>query len=400
MKGMEKISRQKPHFCFVMPFHILEGRGGGAEVQAWLLARELARRGNTVSYVAQSVQGKAGQAETLDGVRLVWVRYAHHFRWSNAPAYYRAMAALDPDIVVQRMTNFMTGVIGLYGRRHGKRFVWLCTDNAAPLKWMSWRAQRQVNRGRKVNPLKAAVFLAEAFVSDLSRRWGMRQVTLALTQNEDQEEALKQSFGLASRRMISGHEAPVRVISPEERLAGGIVLWVANLGPRKRPERFVELARLSMGSKLRFVMIGGREDPSYVEGLFRDAPPNLERLGKRPFDETLGWFDRAAFFINTSTTEGEGFPNTFIQAWLRGVPVFTLNVDPDGIVSREGLGRVCADTAAMRTGLLDLAARPEEYARLSRRVMDFASERYTVSAVADVFLKNLGMEEKRQEPQR
>jgi len=384
---MNKVSSQKAHFCFVMPFHIREGRGGGAEVQAWLLARELARRGNTVSYVAQSVRGKAGKEEILDEVRLRWVRYAHHFRWSNAPAYYRAMAELDPDIVVQRMTNFMTGVVGLYCRRHGKKFVWMCTDNAAPLRWMSWRAQRRTNRSRKVNPVKAAVFLADAFVSDLARQWGMRQVSLAFTQNEFQEEALRRSFGLASRRMISGHEAPARVISPEERLAGGIVLWVANLGPNKRPEKFFQLARMGHGSGLRFVIIGGRQDAVYIENLFKDAPPNLEWLGRRPFTETLAWFDRAAFFVNTSFAEG--FPNTFIQAWLRGVPVLTLSADPDGIIAREGLGRVCPDTEAMLGDLLDLATRPEEYDRLSRRVMDFASDRYTVSAVADAFLENV-----------
>ncbi len=145
-------------FCFVMPFHILEGRGGGAEVQAWFLARELAARGDEVSYVAQSVRGKAGQEELLEGVRVVWVRPAHRFRWSNAWAYYRAMVRLDPDLVVQRMSGFMTGVIGLYCRRHGRGFAWICTDDAAPLRWASWRAQREANRLHGIHPIKSACF--------------------------------------------------------------------------------------------------------------------------------------------------------------------------------------------------------------------------------------------------
>ncbi len=104
---MDEAGPDSQRFCFVMPFHMREGRGGGAEVQAWLLATELACRGFEVSYIAQSVQGKAGQRETIDGVTVRWVRYAHHFRWSNGAGYYRALAEISPDVVVQRTTSFM-----------------------------------------------------------------------------------------------------------------------------------------------------------------------------------------------------------------------------------------------------------------------------------------------------
>jgi len=39
--------------CFVMPWHITE-RGGGAEVQANYLSRELVNRGFSVYYICQS----------------------------------------------------------------------------------------------------------------------------------------------------------------------------------------------------------------------------------------------------------------------------------------------------------------------------------------------------------
>ena len=56
-------------------------------------------------------------------------------------------------------------------------------------------------------------------------------------------------------------------------------------------------------------------------------------------------FDRAKIFLNTSSIEG--FPNTFLQAWIRGVPVVTF-FDPDSLVQRLQLGTVANSVDEMR----------------------------------------------------
>jgi glycosyltransferase involved in cell wall biosynthesis len=379
----------KSKFTFVMPFHISEGRGGGAEVQAWLLAKELAHRGYVVSYIAQSIQNKQGQEEIIDGVTIKWVKYAHHFRWSNGFQYYKGLKKENPDFVIQRMTSFTTGVIGLYCKLNNKTFIWICTDNESPFKWFHYKKQLKINKENEVGIVKSLIFRFNSIINDLSIQFGMRFIDHAFTQNEFQRKALADSFGIESFKMISGHEKPRVFLTPEQKIDRGIVLWVSNLGPNKQPNLFIELARVAKDLKLRFVMIGSRSDQSYLENLFKKKPDNLEWLGKLTFKETLEWFDRTTFFINTS--KKEGFPNTYIQAWLRGVPVISMGVDPDGIIQKYKLGYVVNDIEQMLQKIQFLMNTTEEYKLISKNAIEYANLYHSIEAMTHSFLCHLSI---------
>ena len=84
--------------------------------------------------------------------------------------------------------------------------------------------------------------------------------------------------------------------------------------------------------------MGGSNDQEYVD-MIRDkakAITNLEYVGFVPFDTINEYFSRALIFISTATSEG--FPNTFIQAWMNYTPVVSLNIDPDNVINRYKTG--------------------------------------------------------------
>jgi glycosyltransferase involved in cell wall biosynthesis len=62
----------------------------------------------------------------------------------------------------------------------------------------------------------------------------------------------------------------------------------------------------------------------------------LTYLGEKSNDQINRILGVSHILVNTS--DYEGFPNTFIQAWLHEVPVVSLHVDPDNVLTRQGLG--------------------------------------------------------------
>ena len=76
--------------------------------------------------------------------------------------------------------------------------------------------------------------------------------------------------------------------------------------------------------------------PSYRDRVLDElrATPNIEYLGQVAPERAQQLMADAALLLSTS--DEEGFPNTFVQAWSSGTPVVSLKVDPDGVIQVSG----------------------------------------------------------------
>jgi glycosyltransferase involved in cell wall biosynthesis len=120
----------------------------------------------------------------------------------------------------------------------------------------------------------------------------------------------------------------------------------------------------------------GGEDPALVT-TFREqaqATPNLTLRTGLPRGELFSLYERAVAVVNTSLAEG--FPNTFLEGWARGVPSLSLRVDPDGVILANRLGAACGGsfdafvTAAERMWQEREAVERERLQAYVRRVHD------------------------------
>jgi glycosyltransferase involved in cell wall biosynthesis len=210
---------------------------------------------------------------------------------------WSTLKRVDADVYYQRTAAIATAVTAEFCRRHQRRSIYA---GASDVDFIPGREDIRYARDR-------GIF-----------RHGVRRVDKVLVQNEAQRETLRANYGRDATLIPNCYTPPPGARADR----GGYVLWVATVRPSKRPELLLELARRM--PQYRFVMIGGADPGRRAEeyhAQVREAAsrlPNVEFRGFVPFVEADRQFDGARVVVNTSLYEG--FPNTFLQAWSRGVP--------------------------------------------------------------------------------
>src|SRR5437773_6238472 len=106
------------------------------------------------------------------------------------------------------------------------------------------------------------------------------------------------------------------------------VAWVGMLRQPKRPDVLIEIARKAPGT--RFVVCGAssthRSPPGYGERIVETlcTLKNVDYIGYVAPEKAHQVMADASILLSTS--DEEGFPNTFLQAWSSGTPVVSLKV--------------------------------------------------------------------------
>jgi glycosyltransferase involved in cell wall biosynthesis len=165
------------------------------------------------------------------------------------------------------------------------------------------------------------------------------------------------------------------------------VAWVAMLRQTKRPDVLLEIARKA--PTIRFVVCGGpstfASPPGYSEWIAAalQAQPNIEFLGKVPPQKTQQIIADAAMLLSTS--DAEGFPNTFLEAWSSGTPVISLKIDPNGVIERQALGTIAGHVERATADIIALMGSPQQRDKMALRARRYIAETHSEAAVVAVF---------------
>ena len=309
--------------CFVghLMLPLLRGTNepvvGGAEVQMFHLAQELVHRGWDASFlVCGLAPTDRGWIDTpLGPAQVLYPRRARKTgaqKLHEKRALYAAVRATGAGLVFQRAV-WDADVAALAARARRVPYVYSLASDRDAVQLPRWSRRRNVIR------------------------WATRVVV----QSSLQQDWLRR-YGRQSTPIASGFPVP-----PTPAAAPAEVLWVGTLRALKRPELFLDLAAAFPAHP--FVLCGGPgEDPELARHIERRAAtlPNVRFEGFVPYARMAAHYARARVLVNTSTYEG--FPNTFVLAWLHGAMVVSMGVDPDGWLTRGGLGAVGRDATELR----------------------------------------------------
>ncbi len=213
---------------------------------------------------------------------------------------------------------------------------------------------------------------------------------LLITQNQFQKNELFDSFSRVSTIVRNGFELD----EGSERMRK-YVLWVSRYDDQKRPEYFLKLAR--QNPDLNFLMICPKTHKTSLElyNIFKKSAleiKNLRFIDYVPFNKINEYFLSAKIFINTSVVEG--YPQTFIQSGLNGVPIISLCVDPDGFISQFRCGYVCGGSIEiLNKKLIKIIKDPVLYETLSKNIYDYAINNHNIATNAALILQMLSYDE-------
>ena len=285
---------------------------GGAERQQWLLGRALAARGWSVTVgVRHAIQ--PGERRTIEGVQFVGIG-----RSQVLPALYRFFSSERPDWWYWRSADHILGPAVEIAKIARVRTIFSAAFDT------DFYPTRALSRRTQWWPLYA---------------WGLARTDRIFVQHGGQLAELTPQWR-SKTHIVPSIAGVATAVKPHFERAN-YVAWVGMLRQPKRPDLLIQIAR--QAPAVRFVVCGSpsthRSPPGYGEGIVDGLRvlPNIEYLGRVDPDKAQQIIADAALLLSTS--DGEGFPNTFLQAWSSGTPVVSLKIDPDRVIERQEIGR-------------------------------------------------------------
>ena len=349
---------------------------GGAELQAYFIARGLIKE-NEVHYIFVKHHGfnEKKFRRIDDGIILHPIKLYDYnfFSTSFFQNYWELQKLLDdinPDLIYERGEYF--GIATNWCKKNNKKLFLGISQNITCYK-------------RSILGSKYRLF---SFPSNIINGFftfvGIKNANLIIAQNHQQQKLLQQNFNRNSVVIPNGHPVP---LPPFKKVDPPIISWIANIKKLKQPELFIKLAEACQDLNVQFVYAGRLAQASYNNIFMRKTKtlPNLKYLGELPFEKTNELLSKSTLFINTSLTEG--FPNTYIQAWMRETPVVVLNCDPDDLIKTHKMGFHSGDFEQLVKDVRYLIKNEDVRREMGEKAREYALKNHDIGKIGKRYLE-------------
>jgi glycosyltransferase involved in cell wall biosynthesis len=333
---------------------------GGSELKQVLVGRELAQRGYPISFITSD---EHNERKNIDNITIIPCPQSKKYSWiKNFLLYWSTLKKADADIYIQGIGS--TGILPFFCLIHRKKYV----------KWIVSDSTLLFERYRTGHP----------FLRKITASLDIQFAHLIIVQNLFQKEILEKKFKKRESMLIKN---PVVIPQKSEDVESKkrYILWVGTIKSVKQPHLFLQIVQAV--PKIKCIMIGGenRGNKDLYNKIEMEAKllPNLEFLGFVPYHRIHQYYRDAAIFVNTSQIEG--FPNTFLESWVTGTPVISLNVDPDEVICKKKIGFHSKTIEQLILDINTLYSNEELRKEMSINAKRYVEENHDLKKIASEF---------------
>lgn len=348
--------------AILYPAHY-EQSNGGAELQISYFVKAAVNAGHEVHYVYEDkkklIQNELGLVlHPINKIKDIkccgkgWFRYRKSIN--------KVLKSVMPDVVYTRLGSSWIDIAAQYAQKYNKRHIHaLASDKDVSRKVLS------------------SLFPFFTPIESFYVNRGLKHVNLALAQNAYQEKVFQKRFRkpcvLVDQMTPLLDEALIKKNNDVV-----IVLWIGNFKKVKRPELFVELAKkMNAYSHLVKMEMYGRLPADYNALLDEiNKIPWLEYKGEVPTDVILTRLSQSHLLVNTSLYEG--FSNTFVQAWMRKVPVISMGSNPNCVFDNYNVGLYVPKEKELVSAISNLIEHQEVLEKMAEDAYCYAIEHHSL----------------------
>ena len=334
---------------------------GGTERDIWVLARALTAAGWPVTVGVRRLM-EAGQHTSIDGVDFIGIGCE-----GVLASYARFISSEKPDWWFWQSASHWLGPAFEIAKFKGVRTIYSVAFDR------DVEPRHALTRRRRFWPLYA---------------WGLARADRIFVQHRGQLSGLARH--LRSKAYIfpklPNAKGQSLVVTPHAKRRE-YVAWVGMLRQHKRPDLLIEIARSN--PSIPFIVCGGptghRTPGQYSKQILHllHTTPNIEFLGRVSHEKAQQVISEAAMLLSTS--DEEGFPCVFLEAWSSGTPVVSLKIDPDQIIEEKGLGAVSGDVERVSADIRRLLDSPSRRDEMAARCREHVKEAHGEAAVIQAF---------------
>lgn len=364
--------------CFVDPCYY-KIQAGGAELQVHFLAKLFLEKKWIVYRITRASNKQFINDD--EGLKYLYLKESNSLE-NDYIAFKKLCIENDLNLFYQRGRKRFTYFVGRYTKETSTVSIFsLSSDNDCYKRTLLKDVISITN-----NPLKIIKTMLSYYFKgkrDKDSFFGMKHMTKILCQTNYQKDVLYNNCKLRSELLENLWE--INNDSYSERNIFKVI-WIANIKKLKRPEIYLDLVdqyNSKYSNNVQFYLVGALQNTKYQELIkqYSNKYSNFFYLGKKKYFEIDQLLKEMCLLVNTSIYEG--FSNTFVQAWLKGVPVISFGVNPDYILTKKNVGFVVKDIDKAICIIRELTVNQEKYTEMSKNCIRFSKNKFSPKNVYD-----------------